>query len=41
MLLSIIDSDYRYIICGINKNEDMSLMENANLTEKKLEYYKT
>ena len=35
MLRSIIDSDYRCIICGINKNEGISLMENADLTTKK------
>ena len=35
MLRSIIDSDYRCIICGINNNEGISLMENADLTEKK------
>ena len=34
MLPSIIESDYRCIICGINKNEGISLMENAALTEK-------
>ena len=33
-ILNIKDANYHCIISGINKNEAINLMQNANLTEK-------
>ena len=39
-ILNIKGSDYRCTISLISKNEAIKLMQNANLTKKKAEYYK-
>ena len=38
-ILNVKGSDYHCIISLISKNEAINLMQNADLTEKKLEYY--
>ena len=40
-ILNIKGSDYRYIISLISKNKAIKLVQNADLTEKKKEHYKT
>ena len=39
-ILNIKGSDCRYIIILISKNEAIKLLQNADLTEKKVENYK-
>ena len=39
-ILNIKGSDYRCIISLITKNETINLLQNTNLTEKKLEHHK-
>ena len=40
-ILNIKGSDYCCIICLISKNEAITLLQNANLIEKKVERYKS
>ena len=40
-ILNIKSANYCRIISGISKNEAINVMQNANLTEKKPEHYKT
>ena len=40
-ILKIKGSDYRCIISLISKNKAINIMQNADLTEKKKEHYKT